>query len=524
MCDEIEIKKNELSVLEDKIMHTKIQLFRLRTILVADEPTVVEEDKNQLYDCHKDDKASLYSDNGNKSWVEFEKQFVETYDEPAQQSIIDYDWSVETASDILTDQTTESTDISRFYTRRQIIIGNTTQYLRKGVRVTGNRATHKWMIYVRSGPNEPPLQSFIESVSFFLHPSYSPHDIIVLGRPPFQITRLGWGEFPVRVQLHFKDRIHKPVDILHHLKLDNTRTGQQMLGDETCVDIDLIKGDQQQCDSIMISDYNWANEKISDESYVEKNVICKKIEAHNIEIWQILQGIAKRLPLYGHHALSYAANDVHDYNCWNIVKQKAVEWMRAVDIKKIVTTMKIPGTDQLTTREIVTWCRQNGHTPHPSHKGIQLYSKHCGKQTTNCSISPRVSSVYNNVMTASNDIELQQEFDNLLLPAISYNSVTKYRIPRSPELKWVHQTCLKLRILLYPQSHDGMLLHVTDHMIFSATSQFVHQLLMSAVTMETACSSFDWRKERIIVPFMICSAINNILEFDFLTDSGLTFL
>lgn len=36
---------------------------------------------------------------------------------------------------------------------------------------------------------------------------------------PFQLTRRGWGEFPVRVQLHFVDPRNKKVDILHHLKV-----------------------------------------------------------------------------------------------------------------------------------------------------------------------------------------------------------------------------------------------------------------------------------------------------------------
>jgi len=34
---------------------------------------------------------------------------------------------------------------------------------------------------------------------------------------PFHLTRRGWGEFPVRVQLHFRDGITKSVDIIHKL-------------------------------------------------------------------------------------------------------------------------------------------------------------------------------------------------------------------------------------------------------------------------------------------------------------------
>lgn len=59
----------------------------------------------------------------------------------------------------------------------------------------------------------------MKKVRFFLHPSYEPNDVIDVVHPPFHITRRGWGEFPVRVQLHFVDARNKPVDIIHHMKV-----------------------------------------------------------------------------------------------------------------------------------------------------------------------------------------------------------------------------------------------------------------------------------------------------------------
>lgn len=47
----------------------------------------------------------------------------------------------------------------------------------------------------------------------------------------------GWGEFPVRVQLHLNDSKGRKVDIIHNLKLDRSYTGLQNLGAETHVDI-----------------------------------------------------------------------------------------------------------------------------------------------------------------------------------------------------------------------------------------------------------------------------------------------
>ncbi|CAB1317113.1 unnamed protein product [Coregonus sp. 'balchen'] len=61
----------------------------------------------------------------------------------------------------------------------------------------------------------------------------------VSNEPPFHLTRRGWGEFPVRIQIHFKDPRNKRIDIIHHLKLDRTYTGLQTLGAETVVDVEL---------------------------------------------------------------------------------------------------------------------------------------------------------------------------------------------------------------------------------------------------------------------------------------------
>lgn len=49
----------------------------------------------------------------------------------------------------------------------------------------------------------------------------------------------GWGEFPVRVQLLLNDARGRKVDIIHHLKLDRTYTGEQNLGSETHVDVEI---------------------------------------------------------------------------------------------------------------------------------------------------------------------------------------------------------------------------------------------------------------------------------------------
>lgn len=49
--------------------------------------------------------------------------------------------------------------------------------------------------------------------------------------PPFQISKRGWGEFPIRVQLYFHAHlIQKPLQIFHTLVLDKKHTGLQTMG------------------------------------------------------------------------------------------------------------------------------------------------------------------------------------------------------------------------------------------------------------------------------------------------------
>lgn len=67
------------------------------------------------------------------------------------------------------------------------------------------------------------------------------------------MTRRGWGEFPLRVQLFFSDPLSKPVNVIHNLKLDRTYTGLQTLGSETVVDVfvneNLLNGESKDDES-----------------------------------------------------------------------------------------------------------------------------------------------------------------------------------------------------------------------------------------------------------------------------------
>ncbi|KAK7945693.1 hypothetical protein WMY93_001421 [Mugilogobius chulae] len=134
---------------------------------------------------------------------------------------------------------TTGDETSRLYVKKTIVVGNVSKYIPPDKREENDQSTHKWMVYVRGSRREPSIDHFVKKVWFFLHPSYKPNDLVEVSEPPFHLTRRGWGEFPVRIQIHFKDPRNKRIDIIHQLKLDRTYTGLQTLGAETVVDVEL---------------------------------------------------------------------------------------------------------------------------------------------------------------------------------------------------------------------------------------------------------------------------------------------
>uniref|UniRef100_T1GH67 YEATS domain-containing protein n=1 Tax=Megaselia scalaris TaxID=36166 RepID=T1GH67_MEGSC len=113
-------------------------------------------------------------------------------------------------------------------TKHLIVVGNTSKYI--NLEDPSDSSTHKWLIYVQSKTSIP-IENFVSKVKFYLHPSYSPNDIVEIVSPPFQIARRGWGEFPVRVQMFFHQHLRQnPLQLIHNLVLDKTLTGLQTMG------------------------------------------------------------------------------------------------------------------------------------------------------------------------------------------------------------------------------------------------------------------------------------------------------
>ncbi|XP_064539035.1 uncharacterized protein D12 [Drosophila montana] len=120
------------------------------------------------------------------------------------------------------------------------VVGNTSKYLGgvdSSVR-NGQALAYKWLVYVQ-GKNLPqPPEAYLKKVRFQLHHSYRPNDIVDVHTPPFQLTRRGWGEFPMRIQLYFQEHLQqKPVQLMHTIVLDKTMCGLHTMGGETTVEV-----------------------------------------------------------------------------------------------------------------------------------------------------------------------------------------------------------------------------------------------------------------------------------------------
>lgn len=122
--------------------------------------------------------------------------------------------------------------------KRRIVVGNVSRWIPEEGRE--GASTHKWMVYVRGEEHAPALPE-VAKVVFTLHESYSPHDVVEVTAHPFHLTRRGWGEFPLKVEIYFANLENKPVQVVHNLKLDKTLTGHQTLGAETILDVFLFK-------------------------------------------------------------------------------------------------------------------------------------------------------------------------------------------------------------------------------------------------------------------------------------------
>jgi len=110
-----------------------------------------------------------------------------------------------------------STPIPNLVTlNKKILVGNEYEEVAENqatesVALPGTKNTHKWKMFVRGQDVEPD----IEKVIFHLHPTFQPSKITV-SAAPFELERSGWGTFTVRVEVHFKPALNKPMCQFEH--------------------------------------------------------------------------------------------------------------------------------------------------------------------------------------------------------------------------------------------------------------------------------------------------------------------
>ncbi|GAB6019135.1 YEATS domain-containing protein 2, variant 2 [Chamberlinius hualienensis] len=251
---EIKIKEAEIEEIDDRIFQARQMLDQLRAGIVISyysfdnlNEATVGRSTDKPITIHHAVKKILGKLPLTKPVFQGKLSVIQSSNSPSSQSLAIKSEPLSKSCDqkegLDSSSQSNEDDVSRLKIKKRIIVGNVSQWIPVDSRDGSDLSTHRWMVYVRGPKEDPSIHSFVSKVRYFLHPSYQPGDVVDSCQPPFCLKRRGWGEFPVRVQLHFRDTQNKAVDIIHSLKLDTTHTGLQTLGAETVVDVQLFKED-----------------------------------------------------------------------------------------------------------------------------------------------------------------------------------------------------------------------------------------------------------------------------------------
>ena len=108
-------------------------------------------------------------------------------------------------------------DKKRGLQQMSLIIGSESHVLdSKGA---GGKNVYKWRVYVQ--PSDPTQGSLIGSVTFDLHPTFSPQ-VVAVTEAPFQLERSGWGTFKIGITV--EDRNGMTHSFSHMLDFSCTYT------------------------------------------------------------------------------------------------------------------------------------------------------------------------------------------------------------------------------------------------------------------------------------------------------------
>lgn len=65
---------------------------------------------------------------------------------------------------------------NRLRIKQRIIVGNISKWMPSECKE--DNTTHKWMVYVRTAKDSQDISVFVDKVTFYLHPSYKPNDVV----------------------------------------------------------------------------------------------------------------------------------------------------------------------------------------------------------------------------------------------------------------------------------------------------------------------------------------------------------
>lgn len=199
---DLEISKKEVQATEidDKIAKTKLLLQKLRFAIVTN-----YYNKDSVAESNSDVLQSIKTLNGNLEDVEkhgpqigihpairaLSRKYHNPGKSPKQQIKEPDKMTILNSSaknNSLLQESTNSLEICKKsqisslnsarcsnQTKHLIVVGNTSKYI--NLEDPSDSSTHKWLIYVQSKTSIP-IENFVSKVRFYLHPSYSPNDIV----------------------------------------------------------------------------------------------------------------------------------------------------------------------------------------------------------------------------------------------------------------------------------------------------------------------------------------------------------
>lgn len=297
---------------------------------------------------------------------------------------------------------------SRFYLKRRIIIGNSAKFLGEQKRrelfanynsSSGggggkNIPTHMWRLYVKTPNNNyhkglgsvidstHQIGSFIKGIRFILHPSFKPNDIIdkfscsqdTADGTEIELIQCSYGEFPVRIQIYFWDPKNKPIELVHHLRflsIGSTSSSQNNRFVTVCEQVHEIEIDRKTIfvDNPLLNCGSGSEREFTDLLPIESD---EELPLNSTCI-DLLTLVIDDFPLAGQMRgqISSSATDglfyepmpsMESFMRLPLLEQKEHERERARSVWQFLTS-KYPSSFTLSVDEILSWCREKGHTP-----------------------------------------------------------------------------------------------------------------------------------------------------------------